>query len=55
MTGMGWRDRLIMKVMGNKLVVRLLSMPIVLNILMWEAQVFVSTVSVLKRHKKATR
>ncbi len=52
---MDWRDRLIMKVLGNKLVVKLLSMPIVLNVLMWEAQVFASIVSVLKRRKEAPR
>ena len=44
-----------MKVMGNKLVVKFLSMPIVLNVLMWEAQVFASTVTLLKRRKEAPR
>jgi hypothetical protein len=42
---------MIMRIMGNKLVVKLLSMPIVLKVLMWEAQVFVSLISVIRRRK----
>jgi len=51
---MGWRDRFIMKMMGNKLVIKIFSNPTVLKIMMWEAQVIMSIISVFKRKKEAT-
>jgi hypothetical protein len=50
---MSWKDRMIMRIMGNKVVIKVLSMPIVLKVLMWLAQVFVSATSVFRRRKVA--
>ena len=49
---MGWRDRLMLKILGNKLVVKILSIPIVLKVLMKLTQVFISLISVFQRKKK---
>lgn len=46
---MGRRDRVIMRVLGSRLVVKLLSMPIVLRVLMWETRAFMSVIALLKR------
>lgn len=51
---MSWQDRFIMKIMGNKLVIKIFSIPIVLKIMMWETQVFMSLLSLFKRKKEAT-
>ncbi|UCC61159.1 MAG: hypothetical protein JSV02_04875 [Dehalococcoidia bacterium] len=51
---MGWRDRLIMKMMGNKLVIKIFSNPTVLKIMMWEAQVIMSIISLFRGKKEAT-
>ncbi len=53
MRGMSWRDRIITKVMGNKLVVKLLSMPVVLKVLMWETQAFMSAIALFERRGEA--
>ena len=50
---MGWKDRLIMKIMGNKLVIKIFSIPIVLKVLMWETKVFISIISLFKGKKEA--
>ena len=50
---MNWKDRLMMKAMGNKLVIKVFSIPIVLKVLMWEAKVFVSIISLFKGKKEA--
>lgn len=52
MMSMGWRDRLIMKVLGNKLVIKILSMPIVLKVLMGMTQILISVTSRFKRKKE---
>ena len=54
MTHMRWRDRMIMKIIGTRIVVNLLSRPIVLKIMMWEAQVLVSVVSLLRKRREAS-
>ena len=53
MIDMGWKDRLIMKMLGNKLVIKILSIPIVLKVLMGMTQAFVSVTSRFKRKKEA--
>ena len=50
---MNWTDRLMMKILGNKLAIKILSIPIVLKVLMWETRVFMSVISLFKRKKKA--
>jgi len=50
---MGWKDRLIMKILGNKLAIKTLNMPIVLKVLMWETKVFMSVISLFTRKKEA--
>ena len=52
MTSMGWKDRLIMKVLGNKLAIRILSIPIVLRVLMGMTQMFVSVTSRFRRKRE---
>ena len=49
---MGWKDRMIMRLMGNKLIIKIFSIPIVLKIMMWEAQVFMSIVSLFRGKKE---
>ena len=51
---MSWKDKLIMKLMGNKLIIKVFSIPIVLKIMMWEAQVFMSIITLFKGKKEAT-
>ena len=51
---MSWQDRLIMRIMGNKLVIKVFSIPIVLKIMMWETKVIMSFISVFKRKKAVT-
>jgi len=53
--GMNWTDRLMMKVLGNKLAIKILSIPIVLKVLMRMTQIFVSVTSRFKRKKEAAR
>jgi hypothetical protein len=50
---MSWKDRFIMKMMGNKLIIKIFSIPIVLKIMMWETQVIVSIISLFRRKKEA--
>ena len=49
---MSWKDRLIMKFMGNKLIIKIFSIPIVLKIMMWETQIFMSIIGLFKGKKK---
>ena len=49
---MGWRDRLMLRILGNKLVVKILSIPIVMKVLMKLTQVFISLISLFQRKKK---
>jgi hypothetical protein len=51
---MSWKDRMIMKLMGNKLIIKIFSIPIVLKIMMWETQVFMSIISFFKGKKEVT-
>ena len=48
---MRWQDRLMLKMMSNKLVIRIFSIPIVVKIMMWETKVFISLISLFKRGK----
>jgi hypothetical protein len=50
---MSWKDRFIMKMMGNKLIIKIFSIPIVLKIMMWETQVLMSIISLFRRKKEA--
>jgi hypothetical protein len=49
---MSWRDRLLMKLMGNKIVIRIMSVPIVVKILTKETQAFLWVMSLFSRKKK---
>lgn len=49
---MSWKDRLMMKMLSNKLVIKIFSIPIVLKSMMWLTQVLVSFISVFKRKKE---
>ncbi len=49
---MRWQDRLMLKMMSNKLVIKIFSIPIVIKVLTWETKVFVAIIS-LFRGKKA--
>lgn len=49
---MSWRDRLLMKLMGNKIVLRLMSIPIVMKILTKEVQAFSRVTSLFSRNKE---
>ena len=46
-----WQDWLMLKMMSNRLVIKIFSTPIVLKVLMWETKVFMSIISLLKRKK----
>ena len=46
---MSWKDRLMMKMLGNKVIIKIFSIPIVLKTMMWLTQVFVSAASVFKK------
>lgn len=48
---MRWQDKLMLKMMTNKLVIRIFSIPIVLKVMMWETKVFLSIMSLFKRKK----
>jgi len=50
---MNWKDRLLMKILGNKLAIKILSISIVLKVLMWETKVFMSIISLFTRKKEA--
>ena len=50
---MNWTDRLMVKMLGSKLVIKILSIPIVLKVLMWETRVFMSVISLFTRKKEA--
>ncbi len=50
---MNWKDRLMMKMLGNKLVIKILSISIVLKVLMWDTKVFMSVISLFTRRKEA--
>jgi hypothetical protein len=52
---MSWRDRLLMKMMGNKVVIRIMSIPIVMTILTKETQAFMWVISLFSRKKKETQ
>jgi len=45
---------LMIRMMSSKLLIKILSKPIVLKVLMWETQVFMSIISLFKRKKKVT-
>jgi len=49
---MNWKDRLLMKILGNKLAIKILSISIVLKVLMWETKVFMSVISLFIRKKE---
>ena len=49
---MSWRDRLLIKLMGNKIVIRIMSVPIVVKILTKETQAFLWVMSLFRRKKK---
>ncbi len=51
---MSWKDKLIMKAMGNKIVIKIFSNPTVLKVMMWEAKVIMSILSLFKGKKEAT-
>ncbi len=51
---MDWRDRLMMKLMGNRVVIKIFSIPIVVKILTVETQAFIWVVSKFKSKKEAT-
>ena len=44
---------MIMKILGNKLAIKTLSIPIVLKVLVWETKVFISVISLFTRKKEA--
>jgi hypothetical protein len=46
-----WQDRLMLKMMSNKLVIKIFSIPIVMKVLMWETKVFLSIMSLFSRKK----
>ena len=50
---MSWKDRLMMKMLGNKVVIKIFSIPIVLKSMMWLTQVLVSAVSVFKKKNES--
>jgi hypothetical protein len=50
--GMSWKDKLMMKMLGNKLIIKIFSIPIVLKTMMWMTQVILSVISVFKRKKE---
>jgi len=48
---MSWKDRLMMKAMSNRVIIKIFSMPIVIKILTAEMKVFMWVVSIFKRKK----
>jgi hypothetical protein len=48
---MSWKDKLMMKAMGNKLVIKMMSIPIVVKILTKETEAFIWVISLFKRKK----
>ena len=51
-TSMSWKDRLMLEMMSNKLVIKILSIPIVVKVLTKLTQMFISVTSLFKRKKK---
>ena len=49
---MSWKDRLMLEMMSNKLVIKILSIPIVVKVLTKLTQMFISVTSLFKRKKK---
>ena len=51
-TSMSWKDRLMLEMMSNKLVIKILSIPIVVKVLTKLTEMFISVTSLFKRKKK---
>jgi len=49
---MGWRDKLLMKIMGNRVVLKIMSIPIVVKIMTIEMKAFMWVMSLFSRKKK---
>ena len=48
---MRWQDRLMLKMMSNKVIIWIFSKPVVIKIMMWETKVILSIMSLFKRKK----
>jgi hypothetical protein len=51
---MSWRDRMLMKMMSNRVVIRIMSIPIVMKIITVEMKAFMWIASLFSRKKKET-
>ena len=47
--GLGWRDRLMLKMMSNKVVLKIFSNPVVVKVIGWELKAFIAISSLFKR------
>lgn len=50
---MSWKDKLMLKMMSNPVIIKIFSIPIVVKILTLITQAFMSIVSIFKGKKKA--
>jgi len=50
----GWKDRFMLKMMSNKIIMKIFSIPIVLKITMWEIKVISAILSIFKRKQPAS-
>jgi hypothetical protein len=51
---MSWRDKLLLKIMGNRVVLRIISIPIVVKIMTIEMKALMWVISLFSRKKKET-
>ena len=47
--GLRWQDRMMLKMMSNKVVIKIFSNPIVMKIITWEMKAFIAISSLFKR------
>ena len=50
---MGWKDRFMLKMMSNKIIMKIFSIPIVMKITMWEMKIIFGIISIFKRKQPA--
>ena len=47
--GLRWQDRLMLKMMSNKIVIKIFSNPIVMKVITWEMKAFIAISSLFRR------
>ena len=50
---MGWKDRFVLKMMSNRIIMKIFSIPIILKITMWEMKILAAIISIFKKKQPA--